>query len=124
MARETGEQVGALMADTGNERTRHRAFHDARGTPFLPGLAVAGKTGTLTSPDTRRFYTWFTGFAPMTPQSGAQVAVAALVINGPEWQVKANVLARDVLRAYFASRGATGVTRPSTTALARPRRQN
>ncbi len=124
IARETAEQVAAMMAHTVNEGTSYRAFHDARGTPFLPGLAVAGKTGTLTSPDTRRFYTWFTGFAPMTPQSGAQVAVAALVINGPEWQVKANVLARDVLRAYFASRGATGVTRPATTAVARRRREN
>src|SRR5260370_16420550 len=105
MARETGEQVGALMADTVNEGTSYRAFHDARGTPFLPGLAVAGKTGTLTSPDTRRFYTWFTGFAPMTPQSGAQVAAAALGLNGPEWQGKASVLARDGLRESFPSRG-------------------
>src|SRR5260370_19016726 len=103
MARETGEQVGALMADTVNEGTSYRAFHDARGTPFLPGLAVAGKTGTLTSPVTRRFYTWFTGFAPMTPQSGAQVAVAWFVINGPELHVKATVLARGVVRRSFAS---------------------
>jgi cell division protein FtsI/penicillin-binding protein 2 len=123
IARETAEQVAAMMAHTVNEGTSYRAFHDAHGTPFLPGLTVAGKTGTLTSPDTRRFYTWFTGFAPMTPQSGAQVAVAALVINGPEWQVKANVLAREVLRAYFASRGAAGVTRPNTTAVARRRRE-
>jgi len=123
IARETAEQVAAMMAHTINEGTSYRAFHDAHGTPFFPGLTIAGKTGTLTSPDTRRFYTWFTGFAPMAPQSGAKVAVAALVINGPAWQVKANVLARDVLRAYFASRGATGVTRPNTTAVARRRRE-
>jgi cell division protein FtsI/penicillin-binding protein 2 len=123
IARDTAEQVAAMMAHTVNEGTSYRAFHDPHGTPFLPGITVAGKTGTLTSSDTRRFYTWFTGFAPIAAQSGAQVAVAALVINGPEWQVKANVLAREVLRAYFAARGATGVTRPNTTAVARRRRE-
>ena len=47
-----------------------------------------------------------------------QVAVAALVVNGPEWQVKANVIAREVLRAYFVSQGSEGVTRPSLAAVA------
>ena len=48
-----------------------------------------------------------------------QVAVAVLVVNGPSWQVKANVIARDVLRAYFAEHDVTGVTRPSINAIAR-----
>jgi len=47
-----------------------------------------------------------------------QVAVAALVVNGPEWQVKANVMAREMLRAYFAAQGSEGVTRPSLAAVA------
>jgi hypothetical protein len=50
------------------------------------------------------------------------VAIAALVINGPSWEVKANVLARDVLRAYFKARGAMGVTPPTTTTIARRHR--
>jgi hypothetical protein len=50
------------------------------------------------------------------------VAVAALVVNGPMWQVKANVIARDTLRAYFAEQGAEGVTRPSVAAVARRKR--
>jgi hypothetical protein len=42
-----------------------------------------------------------------------------LVGNGPTWQVKANVIARDVLRAYFAEHEATGVSRPSLNSIAR-----
>ena len=46
-------------------------------------------------------YSWFTGFAPSRPQPGqAQVAIAVLIINGPKWSLKANVLAREVLRAW------------------------
>jgi hypothetical protein len=32
-----------------------------------------------------------------------QVAFAVLVVNEPHWNIKANVLAREVLRAYFVS---------------------
>ncbi len=120
LARETADQLGAMMQHTVREGTSWRAFHDPHGTAFLPGIEVAGKTGTLTDGETHRYYTWFTGFAPMRSlPSLRQVAVAVLVVNGPAWQVKANVLARDVLRAYFVSHGAEGVTRPSIAAIAR-----
>jgi cell division protein FtsI/penicillin-binding protein 2 len=124
VARDTAEELATMMQHTVSEGTSWRAFHDARGAPFLPGIAVAGKTGTLTDAQAQRYYTWFTGFAPLQAQSGtAQVAIGVLVVNGPTWQVKANVLAREVLRAYFASRGAAGVTRPSVTAIARRRKR-
>jgi cell division protein FtsI/penicillin-binding protein 2 len=124
IAHETAEQLTTMMAHTISEGTSYRAFHDAHGRGFLPGIPVAGKTGTLTDADTQRYYTWFTGFAPVRAEAGAgQVAIAALVVNGPTWEVKANVLARDVLRAYFTARGAVGVTRPSTATIARRRRE-
>jgi cell division protein FtsI/penicillin-binding protein 2 len=120
IARETAEQLTTMMERTVTEGTSFRAFHDARATAFLPDIGVAGKTGTLSGADGRRQYTWFTGFAPSRPQPGErQVAVAALVVNGPSWQIKANVLAREVLRAYFAARGVQGVTRPSVKSIAR-----
>jgi cell division protein FtsI/penicillin-binding protein 2 len=120
VARETAAQLASMMDHTVGEGTSWRAFHDARGGAFLPGIAVAGKTGTLTDAESKRYYTWFTGFAPSRPQPGVrQVAVAVLVVNGPAWQVKANVVARDVLRAYFAQHDAAGVTRPSVSAIAR-----
>jgi peptidoglycan glycosyltransferase len=114
IASDTADKVGAMMEHTISEGTSFRAFHDAHGEAFLPGLVIAGKTGTLTAASAHRYYTWFTGFAPMKPTQGiAQIAVAVLVVNGPTWQVKANVLARDVLRAYFASRGMPRITRPT-----------
>jgi cell division protein FtsI/penicillin-binding protein 2 len=120
VSRETAAQLAAMMDHTVGEGTSWRAFHDARGSAFLPGIAVAGKTGTLTDSETRRYYTWFTGFAPSHPQPGVrQVAVAVLVVNGPSWQVKANVVARDMLRAYFAQHDVAGVTRPGVNAIAR-----
>ena len=122
IARETAEQLGLMMEHTIAEGTSLHAFHDARGAPFLPGIAVAGKTGTLTDAETHRYYSWFTGFAPSHAQPGeSQVAIASLVVNGPVWRVKANVIARDVLRAYFAERAAKGVTRPSVSSIARHR---
>jgi cell division protein FtsI/penicillin-binding protein 2 len=115
ISRDTADKLSAMMERTIRDGTSFRAFHDARGIPFLPGIAVAGKTGTLTDSRARRYFTWFTGFAPVTPtQRAPQVAIAVLVVNGPTWQVKANGLARDVLRSYFASRNVPGVTRPVT----------
>jgi penicillin-binding protein A len=120
VTRETAAQLGTMMEHTVSEGTSWRAFHDGKGGAFLPGVTVAGKTGTLTDAETKRYYTWFTGYAPSHPQPGVrQVAVAVLVVNGPAWQVKANVIARDVLRAYFAGHDVTGVTRPSVNAIAR-----
>jgi cell division protein FtsI/penicillin-binding protein 2 len=145
IAPETAEQLAVMMEHTVTEGTSWHAFHDASGVAFLPGISVAGKTGTLTDAETQRYYTWFTGFAPSRPQELArsrpktessdsppgqvavgqgapQVAIAVLVVNGPTWQVKANLVARDVLRAYFALRGAPGVSRPSVAAVARCRK--
>lgn len=120
LSREVAAQVATMMEHTVSEGTSYRAFHDPKGGTFLPGIAVAGKTGTLTDGEAQRYYTWFTGFAPAHPEPGTrQVAVAALVVNGPSWQVKANVIARDVLRAYFASQSVPGVTRPSAREVAR-----
>ena len=120
IGKETAASLEAMMDHTVNEGTSYKAFHDPKGGAFLPGIQVAGKTGTLTEGETQRYYTWFTGFAPAKRDASApQVAVAVLVVNGPIWQVKANVLARDVLRAYFAEQGVQGVSRPSTREVAR-----
>lgn len=120
VAPETAAELAVMMERTVSEGTCWRAFHDARGGAFLPGIPVAGKTGTLTDGETKRYYTWFTGYAPSHPLPGVrQVAVAVLLVNGPNWQVKANVIAREVLRAYFAAHDMPGVTRPGLNAIAR-----
>ena len=109
----TAQAVTTMMEHTVAEGTSYRAFHDAKGTAFLPGITVAGKTGTLTDDKARRFYTWFTGFAPSKPMPGVKsVAIAVLVVNLPTWQVKANVVAREMLHAYFAEQKVPGLLRP------------
>ena len=57
----TAEALTTMMEHTVSEGTSYRAFHDAARRPFLPGITVAGKTGTLTDEHAQRFYTWFTG---------------------------------------------------------------
>lgn len=113
MNKETASAVTEMMMSTVSEGTSSRAFHDLEGRSFLPGIRVAGKTGTLTDAEKQRYYTWFTGFVPADGDATPSVAVAALVVNGPVWRVKANVVAREVLRAYYAKQGAAGVKTPS-----------
>lgn len=109
----TSAQVVAMLEQTVSDGTCFKAFHDKARQPFLPGIDVAGKTGTLTDAGTQKYYTWFTGFAPSKPIEGVpQVAVTALAANGAVWKVKANVLAREMLRAYFAQIGVKGVSMP------------
>ena len=69
LARETADQITVMMEQTIREGTSWRAFHDPHGAAFLPGIEVAGKTGTLTDGETHRYYTWFTGFAPAAPDA-------------------------------------------------------
>jgi cell division protein FtsI/penicillin-binding protein 2 len=109
----TAAALTSMMEHTVSEGTSFHAFHDARRAPFLPGITVAGKTGTLTDDRAKRYYTWFTGFAPSRPVAGVRpVAVAALVVNGPAWRIKANVVAREALQSYFAEQKLPGVARP------------
>jgi cell division protein FtsI/penicillin-binding protein 2 len=106
---ETAAALTSMMETTTSNGTSHRAFRDLEGRSFLPNISVAGKTGSLIRAETQQFYTWFVGFAP---SRSPEVAISVLAVNTPTWRAKANVIARDVLRAYFASRGASGVTRP------------
>jgi penicillin-binding protein A len=101
---ETAVQVSRMMRETVANGSAFKSFHDAQGKPYLPGVSVAGKTGTLTDYKLNRFYTWFVGFAPA---DAPEVAISALVVNTPEWQIKAPQLAREVLRAYFEKKGSS-----------------
>ena len=122
----TAHAITTMMDMTVSDGTSYRAFHDAKGRSFLPGIAVAGKTGTLTDHAAQRLYTWFAGFAPSKPvvfspdaqkdghdpPQPRKVAFGVLVVNEPKWTIKANVLAREVLRAYFAAQHVPGVSSP------------
>lgn len=90
------QQLRAMMIDTVAEGTGRRSFSQA---PKL-GLSAGGKTGSLADYDTGLDTSWFVGFAPA---DRPRVAVASVVVNTARWHVKAPVVAKEALRAYFAA---------------------
>jgi cell division protein FtsI/penicillin-binding protein 2 len=94
----TAHLVGEMMQRTVSEGTARRAFRDDHGRPFLPGVDVAGKTGTLSSERPYRGYTWWVGYAPADEP---RIAMAVLVVNTPEWRIKASNAAAETLRQYL-----------------------
>lgn len=106
----TASLVEKMMSETVSQGTSYKAFHDAKGKAFIPGVEIAGKTGTLNNPSPVKLFTWFVGYAPV---KNPKVAIATLVVNDPVWKVKANVLARQALQAYFAQAGTPNVSMPS-----------
>jgi cell division protein FtsI/penicillin-binding protein 2 len=105
----TAAELTRMMAETVENGSAYKSFHDPSGKPYLPGIRVAGKTGTLTREKVNRFYTWFVGFAPADKP---EIAMATLIVNTPVWHIKAPLVAASVLRAYFAKQGRKGVTAP------------
>jgi cell division protein FtsI/penicillin-binding protein 2 len=106
---ETASELTRMMLETVENGSARAAFRDPKGESYLPGIGVAGKTGTLSDHEANHHYTWFVGFAPADQP---EIAVAALVVNNPTWQIKAPMMARNLLRAYFAKAGRSGVTLP------------
>ena len=108
----TASAVEKMLLETVANGTSHKAFHDAKGRAFIPGVEIAGKTGTLnlTPGNSSKLVTWFVGYAPV---KNPKVAIAAMIVNDPVWKVKANTLAREVLQYWFAENGYAGVSAPS-----------
>lgn len=102
-SRVVDEAVATALADmmrrTVTEGTARRAFYAAGGP--LRGVAVAGKTGSLSDQNPFRDYSWFVGYAPADHPA---VAVATLIVNGPIWRTHAPAVAKDALETYFSSR--------------------
>lgn len=99
----TAEQLLAAMEQTVDRGTARRAFHDAKGAPMLPGIRIAGKTGTLTGRKPYRAYSWFVAVAPA---DAPEVALSVLVVNKPKWRIKSTGVAEQLLREYFRLRRA------------------
>jgi cell division protein FtsI/penicillin-binding protein 2 len=113
LSADVAQALTTMMEATVSDGTCFKAFHDRTGTSFLPGVTVAGKTGTLADAKEQKLYTWFTGFAPAKPMPGVrQVAIGVLVANRPHWHLKANSVARELFRTHFAAMKVPGVTRP------------
>jgi cell division protein FtsI/penicillin-binding protein 2 len=94
----TAHTVGRMMLRTVQSGTSRNAFLDARGRPALPGIDVAGKTGSLSAPDPYRAYSWWIGFAPAEKPS---IALAVLIVNTATWRIKSSFVAREALHEYL-----------------------
>jgi cell division protein FtsI/penicillin-binding protein 2 len=98
---DTAAALSRMMTFSVSEGTAARAFHDPAGHPFLPGVDVGGKTGTLTATNPYRAYTWFVGNAR---DGSTRVSFAVMVANDPVWRVKASTVARQVLQIVYRGR--------------------
>jgi cell division protein FtsI/penicillin-binding protein 2 len=105
----TAHRLTRMMEVTVHSGTSREAFTAPGGKSHLGGIRVAGKTGTLHPGDPRQTTSWFVGFAP---SRRPEIVVSVLLQNGAVWRQKANQVARDLLRTYFAGRGTPPVTDP------------
>lgn len=108
MAEPTAQVLAAMMERTVSEGTARRFFLERR-RPVLGSVRAAGKTGSLADRNPFRDYSWFVGFAPV---ERPVVAVAAVVVNGLFWKVKAPYLAREAMRVRLRDER-TGARRAS-----------
>jgi cell division protein FtsI/penicillin-binding protein 2 len=103
----TAWRLTRMMEITVHSGTSLDAFTNRYGSSYLSDIRVAGKTGTLRVDQHSPTTSWFVGFAPSRKP---RIVVAALLQNGETWRMKANEVARDLLRVYFT--GHPGVTSP------------
>ena len=87
-----------MLEVTTRRGTAAKAFRRPDGTPSLPSIPVAAKTGTLIGGKPTRMYSWFAGFAPSTKP---EIAITVMLGNDIRWTTKANIVGRQVLEAYF-----------------------
>ena len=99
---ELAAQLRGWLVDTTVRGTARRAFRGRGGRPLLPGIAVAGKTGSLDGTDPKGHYEWFIGVAPA---EAPKVAIVTVAVQGPRWWWSASQLAAEVLRASFCPGG-------------------
>ena len=106
--RSVAEQIGKMMVQTCQSGTAARTFRSRRGG-LLDGVAVAGKTGSLSvNKPSYLGVSWFVAYAPADKPE----YIVSVVLGNPElWYIKAHTAARILLETALASRA---VARPGT----------
>ncbi len=105
----TARALTRMMELTVHGGTSFGAFSDQTGHSLLGEIRVAGKTGTLQRSREEPTTSWFVGFAP---SRAPEVVVSVMLLNADVYRSKANQVARDMMRVYFAGRGRPGITDP------------
>src|SRR5690606_35035873 len=101
---EVADAIAMMMRDTTRVGTARKSFRDGNGHPFIQGVDVAGKTGSLTGKRAPYLnYNWFIGFAPA---ERPEIAFAVLLANEPKWRIKAHYAARRFVQIYLERRDA------------------
>jgi hypothetical protein len=104
IASDVAKAVGQMMIGTTAEGTAAASFKDDKGQPFIPGMEVAGKTGSLTGKRAPALnYNWFIGYAPADKP---EIAVAVIIANEPAWRIKSHYAARRLIQIYLERRDA------------------
>ena len=105
----TARRITRMMEVTVHSGTARQVFNDESGHSLLPGIRVAGKTGTLRPDSSGETTSWFIGFAP---SQKPEIVVSVMLENGAVWRQRAAEVARDLLRVYFHRKGARNVLDP------------
>ena len=93
-----------MMRSTTTEGTARKSFIDKNNSPYIQGVVVAGKTGSLTGKKAPFLnYNWFIGYAPA---DRPEIAFAVLLANVPAWRIKAHYAARRLVQIYLERRDA------------------
>ena len=117
LAEAVADQVGEMMVGTTRFGTARESFRDPQGVEFIPGVQVAGKTGSLTGKrDPILNYNWFIGFAPA---DRPEIAFAVVLANPSKWKIKAHYAARRLIQIYFERRDAINEARAARLELDR-----
>lgn len=104
VAPEVADALVGMMETTVTHGTGKK-FFERRGAPRLGRYRVAGKSGSLSgrNEEGKQHYSWFVALGPVTAEgTRADLAVAALVVQGEAWTVKGAVLAREMFEAELA----------------------
>jgi penicillin-binding protein A len=103
------KQVGQMMIGTTRFGTARESFRDQQGVEYIPGIQIAGKTGSLTGKrDPVLNYNWFVGYAPA---DRPEIAFAVILANPSQWKIKAHYAARRLVQVYFERRDAINEAR-------------
>ncbi len=79
--------------------TAWRGFYTPAGVYRLPqDVTVYAKTGSLNNPDPQGYLTWFVGVVKREGQ--APLGMVTMVLNQPEWKIRAASLAGEILATY------------------------